>query len=141
MAELLGEIFVRKKLVTAEQLQIALKDQAETGQFLGEILIRLKFTSEIDLLRVLADQFNTRFVELDSVRINPSLVKLVAHNLVTEYKFMPIEMRSGVLLIAVSNPLDMWPGSVLQKKMNLTEVQVVLATKKDIEQTITKHYG
>ena len=140
MAERLGEILIRKKIMTAEQLAVALKEQAESSQFLGEILIRLGFVSEIDLLQVLAEQFNTRFVSLDNVMINRDVVRLVPRDLVVEHKIMPVEMRNSVLLIAVSNPLDMWPLSVLQKKMNLTEVRIVLATKKDIEQTVKKHY-
>jgi hypothetical protein len=62
-------------------------------------------------------------------------------DLVAEYHFMPIEMRNGVILIAVSNPLDMWPMSALQKQVNVSDVQIVLAQKKDILQTIRKHYA
>ena len=53
---------------------------------------------------------------------------------------MPIEMRNAVILIAVSNPLDMWPMSVLEKKLVLSNVQTVLATKKDIENFIKKYF-
>ena len=140
MAERLGEIFIRKKLITPEQLEKSLKLQVENGKFLGEVLVEQGFSTEEDLLRVLAEQFNTRFVLLGNVMINRDIMKLIPEEIVFEYKIMPIEMRNGVLLIATSNPLDMWPLSVLQKKMNLTEVQIVLATKKDIEQTIRKHF-
>ena len=141
MADRLGDLLIKKQLIKPEHLEAALKEQALTGQFLGEILIGLGFIDESKLLTVLAEQFNTRFVSLDKVRINPSVIQLVPRELVVEYKFLPIEMRSGVILIAVSNPLDMWPLSVLQKKMNLTEVQIVLATKKDIQQSLEKYYS
>ena len=141
MVERLGDLLIRKQLINPAQLDVALKEQAQTGQFLGEIFIRLGYINEPNLLTVLAEQFNTRFVSLDKVRINPSVIKLVPRELVLEYKFLPIEMRSGVLLIAVSNPLDMWPLSVIQKKMTLTEVQIVLATKTDIQQYLEKFYS
>lgn len=140
MAERLGEILIRKKLLAPEQLEAGLKMQMESGKFLGEILIELGHVKETDLLQVLAEQFNTRFVSLDNVRINREVVRLVPQDIIAEHKIMPLEMRNGVLLIAVFNPLDMWPLSVLQKRMNLTEVQIVLATKNDIEQTIKKYY-
>ena len=91
-------------------------------------------------MAVLAEQFNTRFVELDNVQINSQITKMVPHNLVAEYRFMPIEMRNAVILIAISNPLDMWPMSVLQKQLRLSDVQIVLAKKKDIENYIRKYY-
>lgn len=141
MAERLGEILIRKKILNQEQLGAALQEQARSGDFLGEILVKMGLVHESDLLKTLAEQFNTHFVALENVQINPQVVKMVPFDLVSEYKFMPIEMRSSVLLIAVSNPLDMWPMSMLQKQMNLTEVQIVLATRSDIVQTIQKHYG
>lgn len=141
MAERLGEIFLKKKIVTSEQLETALQEQSYTGEFLGEILIRLGYAKEEDLLKVLAEQFNTRFVALDQVRVNSAVLKMVPKSLVWEYEFFPIEIRGGILLIAVSNPLDMWPMSVVQEKLNLSEVQIVLAKKTDILQAVEKHYG
>ena len=139
--ERLGEIFLRKKIVTHEQLEAALQDQVHTGEFLGEILSRLNFVKEEDVLTVLAEQFNTRFVSLKEVRVNPVVIKMVPKNLVMEYKILPIEMRTGLMLVAMSNPLDIWPTSVLQEKLNLDEVQVVLATRQDIMEHIKKFYG
>lgn len=141
MAQRIGEIFLKKKLVNVEQLEQALHEQTQTGEFLGEILIRLGFAHEEDLLKVLAEQFNTRFVSLESVRINPIVLKMVPYNVVFEFKFLPIDIRSGVMLIAVSNPLDMWPMSTLQEKLDLAEVQIVLARKEDILNGIKKYYG
>ena len=140
MAERIGEIFLKKKLVTEEQLEAALQEQTHTGEFLGEILVRLGHVDEQTLLNVLAEQFKTRFVSLEKVQVNPHILKFVPRDLVLEYKFLPIDMRSNVLLIAVSNPLDMWPMSMLQEKLNLADVQVVLATKKDILEGIKRFY-
>lgn len=136
----LGEMLIAKNLLNKEQLHAALLKQAETGKVLGEILIGMGLVDEKSLLTVLAEQFNTRFVELENVQINPLIAKMVPQDLVTEYRFMPIEMRNAVILIAVSNPLDMWPMSVLQKQLRLSDVQIVLAKKTDIENFIRKYY-
>ena len=140
MALRLGEILISKKLLTQEQLDGALFKQAETGKFLGEILMGMGVIDEKSLLTVLAEQFNTRFVELENVQINPLIAKIVPEDLVNEFRFMPIEMKNAVILIAVSNPLDMWPMSVLQKKLRLSDVQILLAKKSDIENFIRKYY-
>ncbi len=141
MAERIGEALVRKNLISREQLEEVLLAQSHEGGFLGEILIKKNYVKEEDLLNALAEQFHTRFVSLDRVRVNPQVIKLVPRNMAVEYKFFPIEMRSSVILIAVSNPLDMWPMSVLQEKLDLAEVQIVLAKKNDILQAIQKYYG
>ncbi len=141
MAIKIGELLIKKKLITPDKLETALREQSHTGEFLGAILMRLNYVSEPDLLTVLAEQFQTQFVELSRVFINPQVIKLVPENLVREYKFLPIEMKGGVILIAVSNPLDMWPMSVLHEKLDLSEVKIVLAGKNDIQQAIAKYYG
>ena len=141
MAERIGDMLIRENLVNDEQLEAALQEQAHTGEFLGEILIRLGYVKEEELLKILAQQFNTRFVDLENVRVNPQVIKLVPRSLVWEYKVLPIDIRTAVLLIAVSNPLDMWPMSVLQDKLDLAEVQIVLARKDDILKSIFKYYG
>ncbi len=141
MALRIGELLVNKKLLTVDQLDAALSEQSRSGKFLGEILVQMGMVHEEDLLKVLAEQFNTHFVKLSEVQINPVVVKMVPVDLVAEHHFMPVEMRSGIMLIAVSNPLDMWPMSALQKKLNLSDVQIVLAQKKDILNCIRKYYA
>lgn len=141
MIEPLGKTLLRKKVITSEKLDLALQEQAHSGKFLGEILIAKGFITERELLETLAGQFNTRFVALSQVQINPMISRLVPKSLVWEYKFMPIEMRNSILLIAVSNPLDMWPMSVLQERLALAETQIVLASKADILKAIEKFYG
>lgn len=141
MAEKIGQIFLRKKLINDEQLDKALQEQARSGHFLGEILLSHGSVTERELLETLAEQFNTRFVVLSDVQVNPLINRIVPKGLVWQYKFMPLEMRNSILLIAISNPLDVWPMSALQDKMDLSEVQTVLATKTDILSTIEKYYG
>lgn len=141
MALRIGELLIEKKFLTQAQLEQALLEQTRSGKFLGEILVQMGMVHEEDLLKVLAEQFNTRFVKLDQVQINPVVVKMVPVDLIAEFKFMPIEMRNSVMLIAVSNPLDMWPMSALTKQLNLSDVQIVLAQKQDIMQTIRKYYA
>ncbi len=141
MAERLGDTLIKKGLINQEQLDRALAEQGKSGKFLGEILVKLQFVTEDGLLKALAEQFNTHFVALSNVKINPGIAKMVPKDLVWEFKVMPIELRNSVLLIAIPNPLDMWPMSGMQDKLRLSEVQFVLATKNDILKTIEKYYG
>lgn len=141
MADRLGEILLRRRVIEAAQLQEALEEQSQTNQFLGEILIQHGYVSERQLLEILAEQYNTRFVSLSDVKINSRVIKMVPKAMVWGYQLMPIEILSSTILIAVSNPLDMWPMSVLQSKLDLAEVRFVLAEKADIRMAIESYYG
>jgi hypothetical protein len=141
MADRLGDMLVRRRVISSEQLQSALEEQSQTNKFLGEILAKRGYVLERQLLEILAEQFETRVVSLAETRINPDVIKLVPKSMAWEHKFMPIGIRNGVILIAVFNPLDMWPMSHLQSKLGLADVKFVLSEKEDILNSIIKHYG
>ncbi len=52
----LGELFVARGLITKEELEQALAEQAETGERLGEILVRRNLISSPDLTESLMEQ-------------------------------------------------------------------------------------
>jgi type IV pilus assembly protein PilB len=141
MAERLGDILIRRRIIDSGQLDAALTEQKETNKFLGEIMVTRGYVSERQLLEILAEQFETRYVSLSQVQINPMVTRIVPKALVYEHQFMPIAVQNAIILIAISNPLDMWPMSNLQKNIDVTEVRFVLAEKADIRSTIEKFYG
>ena len=61
LTKLLGELLVKKGLVTQEQINEALKESPVNGDMLGKILVNRGLIKEIDLLKVLAEQFNLPF--------------------------------------------------------------------------------
>ena len=54
----LGELLVKKNLITREQLEKALRRQRETGEPLGSTLVKLEYISEKKLLRALSEQLD-----------------------------------------------------------------------------------
>src|SRR5207302_2519683 len=56
-SRLIGELFVKRKLITEEQLAQALKLQKDSGLLLGEIIVENFGVSRLSLASVLADQW------------------------------------------------------------------------------------
>ncbi len=73
-ARLIGAIFLERGLVTEDQLQAALAQQAETKEHLGEILVQNFGVSRIELAGVLAEQWAA--VEEENSRSEPALTAL-----------------------------------------------------------------
>jgi hypothetical protein len=61
----LGELLVEKKLLTEDELELALTEQAETGRLLGAILVERGYVSGPALAVALAEQYG---VELHTER-------------------------------------------------------------------------
>ncbi len=60
----LGEALIIKGLITREQLDEALENQAQKGhrKLLGELLVELNFVTEEQVMEVLADGYGIPFV-------------------------------------------------------------------------------
>src|SRR3954447_17437770 len=61
----LGELLVQKSLLTEDELELALTEQADTGRLLGAILVERGYVSGPALAVALAEQYG---VELDQQR-------------------------------------------------------------------------
>ncbi|MCH6576105.1 MAG: Flp pilus assembly complex ATPase component TadA, partial [Bacteroidetes bacterium] len=130
-----------KKLITPEQLEIALKKQQETGELLGVILMELGFVDEETVfLPSLAGQFGVDYVNLKDIEISQEAIASIPPKFAIHYKVMPIEYKDGTLTIATTQPMDVHTldeiGLVVNAKLNS-----VLASEKDILEAIKKYYG
>ncbi|MDP3041395.1 MAG: ATPase, T2SS/T4P/T4SS family [Candidatus Omnitrophota bacterium] len=141
LTKLLGELLVKKNMVTQQQVNEALKESGDNGDMLGKILVNRGLIKEIDLLKVLAEQFNLPFhLHLKEVHISTDAIKAVPAKFVQHYGFMPISLEGSVLTVAVYNPMDIWLAENIKLNLGFA-VKKVLATRREVEIAIHKYYG
>jgi len=138
--ELWKDILVNIGLLTEEQLEFALREQEETGERLSDVLIRLGFLSREDLTQALSAHFGLVPVKLSEYNPTPEVVARVPPPLARKYKIVPLEVKDGVLTIALSDPLDFLGLENLEKMLG-TKIKAVLANEREIEQMINRLYG
>ena len=73
----IGDSFVDNKLITKEQLRLALSKQAQTGGHLGSILIEMGFITIENLLDFLSQQSGVPAVNLYKTNIGKPLLDLI----------------------------------------------------------------
>jgi len=137
---LIGEMLIERKLVTADELDQALKEQRNTGEFVGRVLIKLGHLTEEELLPILSEQLGIEYVSLKAVKIDKSIAKTIPAKFVTHYKIMPVKLEGNMLTIAMTDPLDI---NVLDDMKLLLghDIRPVFASEKDITDTLNKYYG
>ncbi|MDD5428356.1 MAG: ATPase, T2SS/T4P/T4SS family [Candidatus Omnitrophica bacterium] len=140
MALRIGDILVEKKLITKEQLKIAINEQQKTGEFLGWILIKFKYITERTMLEALAEQQGIPFIDLKATKPTAEAIKTVKAKFVWHYKVVPVSLAGGVLTVAVSDPFDMWPIDDLEAHLGY-KVEKGLSTSTDIAEAIKEYYG
>src|SRR5436853_2058718 len=104
--ELLGEILLRRKLITAEQLKKSLEVQQKEGGYVGETLVKLGYIEEKDVVAALVVQCNFPYIAIDKYEIERSILQLIPKETVTKYILVPLDRVGDVLSVVMVNPLD-----------------------------------
>lgn len=105
--DLLGEILLKAKKISQEDLDKMLKIQGETLQYAGEIMVDLKLLSEDEIVRVISTQVYETIYDLFSwkdgdFRFDPRSVE--------SYKKISIALSPEHVLLNVLRMMDEWPG-------------------------------
>ena len=137
----IGEILVKKGLVTPQQIAVAIEESRKTGEIIGKILLRRNMVTQAQLLEGLAEQLCLPFYpNLREVKISEDVIKAVPAKFVWHYKFMPLKIKGKALTIAVSDPLAVWPMEDLKLHLGY-DVERVLATEEEVLSAIRRYYA
>src|SRR5437764_3369809 len=136
----LGQILIELGFITPEQLETALEEHRKTPKSLGRVLIDLGMIKEADLVRALAEQVGLEFVDLNECPIEATATVLRPEALSRRYRAIPIGERDGRLLVAMSDPANVYALDDI-RTITGREVQPVVATANDVEQAIQKFSG
>jgi hypothetical protein len=101
----LGAVLLRSKMLTPEQLDDALLQQAGTGTRLGEILVQRGWVFPQDIARALATQFGVEYIDIHHISVD--LRAASALNPEVGQRCSAIGVRyltDGTLLVAVADP-------------------------------------
>jgi type IV pilus assembly protein PilB len=136
----LGQILLEQGLISEEHLQRALDEHRNTPKSLGRVLIDLGYIRERDLVRALAEQVGLEFVDLTEYRIDAAAAALLPEALCRRYRALPIGEEDGKLLVAMSDPANVYALDDI-RTITGRDVRPVVATANDVEQSIQKFSG
>ncbi|MEX0742813.1 MAG: ATPase, T2SS/T4P/T4SS family [Actinomycetota bacterium] len=136
----LGQILLEQGLLEQDQLDRALDEHRNTPKSLGRVLIDLGYIRERDLVRALAEQVGLEFVDLTEYRIDPGIATLIPEAICRRYRALAIGERDGKLLVAMSDPANVYALDDI-RTITGRDVQPVVATANDVEQAIAKFTG
>ena len=105
--ERLGDLLVREKLISREQLDKALQEQKQSGTRVGYNLVKLGFIQETELTKILARQYKMPAVDLTRFEVDPRIAKLVPAELAMKHLVLPLKRDGRTLTIAMADPTDL----------------------------------
>jgi cellulose synthase/poly-beta-1,6-N-acetylglucosamine synthase-like glycosyltransferase len=136
----LGEQLVEQRVISSQQLLVALALQARQNVPLGEILIAQEFASEEAVLRILAKQHDTYLVNLAASPPDPRLFSQFAPEDCLRHGFVPWRNQGDKVTFATAHP-ERISSIRVKLPLDIGDAQFVLAAHGDIQDAIHLHYG
>src|SRR3954462_3142269 len=139
MSQRLGDLLVKEKVITPEQLEQALKSQKEQGTRLGSALVKLGFLSDEDVTNFLSRQYGVPAINLSFFEIDGSVVKLIPQETAKRYQILPLSRVGASLTIAMVDPTNVFAMDDI-KFMTGFNIEPVVASEAAIMEGIERAY-
>ncbi|HOU91140.1 MAG TPA: ATPase, T2SS/T4P/T4SS family, partial [Polyangiaceae bacterium] len=136
----LGELLVREKLISLQQLRRAQDEQKRSGQNLGYTLAKLGYISDGEITNFLSTQYRLPAINLDEYEIEPEVVKLVARDVCEKHRIMPVSRSGASLIVAMSDPTNLHAIDDI-KFLTGYNVEPVVASETAIQSAIERYYN
>jgi type IV pilus assembly protein PilB len=139
MAVRIGELLLKEKCITAEQLQQALQRQKANGGKLGFNLVRLGFVKDEEITALLSKQYGVPSINLAQFEIDAGIIKLIPADTAQKYQIVPLSRAGSTLTIAMTDPTNVFAMDDI-KFMTGYNVEPVVASETAVGEAIDKYY-
>ncbi|HUR35259.1 MAG TPA: type IV-A pilus assembly ATPase PilB [Vicinamibacterales bacterium] len=139
MAVRIGELLLKEKRITPDQLQQGLNHQKANGGKLGHNLVRLGFVKDEDLTALLSRQYGVPSINLPQFEIDPGIIKLIPADTAQKYEIVPLSRSGATLTIAMTDPTNVFAMDDI-KFMTGYNVEPVVASETAVLDAIQKYY-
>ncbi len=132
-----GEILVRRGLLTDDQLRQSMLDD---GQNLIQSAVNLGYVDETAALKALAEESGLQFIDLRDYNVDLDALQGFPQKLIYRHGLFPIGRENGSIVVATSDPLDLYPLDEASSATGKHLIPVV-AEKGEIARLVKRHMG
>src|SRR4051812_8842535 len=140
MAVRIGELLLKEKKITPDQLQQALAAQKSNGGKLGFNLVKMGFVKDEEITALLSKQYGVPSIALGQFDVDPAVVKLVPSETAQKYQIIPLSRSGATLTIAMTDPTNVFAMDDI-KFMTGYNVEPVVASETAVIDAIQKYYS
>ena len=140
MAVRIGELLLKEKRISPEQLQEALNYQRQHGGKLGFNLIKLGYVKDDEITALLSKQYGVPSIALGQFDVDAAVVKLVPAETAQKYQIIPLSRSGATLTIAMTDPTNVFAMDDI-KFMTGYNVEPVVASETAVVDAIQKYYS
>ena len=132
----IGELLMQRGLLTSRQLDDALTQQRSTGEFLGAILQRRGWVTPEALLEAFSERFGIPQERVSPAQVDWAVVKGFPVSVLLQGDCFPIRADALTVTVAISNPLDAWSLSAMERAAGTRTIKPVLVLERELAAVI-----
>lgn len=134
------EILIEGGLVPEDKVKAAEELAKKEGKPLQQTLAEMKFIDELKLLKVLADEWGFKAVDLSKMEVPRETVQVLPEAIAMRQVCVPFAMKDNVMFLAMSDPRDFLVVEDIGLRTGL-EVKAYLALPQGINKVLDSVYG
>jgi type IV pilus assembly protein PilB len=140
MAVRIGELLLKERRITPEQLQEGLAYHKAHGGKLGSALVKLGFVKGEDITALLSRQYGVPSIDLPQFEIDAAVIKMIPVETAQKYQVIPVSRTGATLTIAMTDPTNVFAMDDI-KFMTGYNVDPVVASESGVLEAIQKYYA
>src|SRR5438477_1008216 len=135
----IGELLLKEKRITADQLQQALTHQKAQGGKLGFNLVKMGFVKDEEITALLSKQYGVPSINIAQFELDPAVIKLIPPDTAQKYQIVPLSRAGATLTIAMTDPTNVFAMDDI-KFMTGYNVEPVVASETAVIEAIQRYY-
>src|SRR5437868_14921583 len=135
----IGELLLKEKRITPDQLQQALNHQKANGGKLGYNLVKMGFVKDEEITALLSKQYGVPSIYLSQFDVDAAVLKLIPAETANKYQISPLSRAGATLTIAMTDPTNVFAMDDM-KFMTGYNVEPVVASETAVTEAIQKYY-
>jgi type IV pilus assembly protein PilB len=135
----IGELLVREKMLSLQQLQQAQDEARRTGKRLGATLARLGYVNDQALTQFVAKQYSLPSINLGEIEIDAAVLKLVPREICEKHQVIPVRRNGPTLIVAMADPSNIYAIDEL-KFLTQYNIEPVVASEASLEAALSRYY-
>ncbi len=135
----IGDLLLREKKVSPQQLAQAQEEAKRTGKRLGVALTKLGYIKDQELTQVVAQQYSLPAINLAEIDIDPAILKLIPKEICQKHQVIPVQRKGATLIVAMADPANIYAIDEL-KFLTQYNIEPVVASDSQIEDALARYY-
>lgn len=138
----IGEKLINLGLISKDQLEIALREQAKSKKLLGTILISMNFITESALGEVLAESSGSERFDVKSTMLDTNLLAMVPRDVCARNKVIPVEQSGMTVKLAMVDVYNVLAIDQVRRHLDRgIKIIPIYCTETEINELVERYYN